>query len=436
MRRLYRLFSVIVMVGLIIGLTACGSKPAADNGPKTVKVLSMEQAGPTTDEMNAIVAKFNEANPNIKVDIEYVSYDALHDKITTAMSSNPPVYDVMLVDDIWYAEFVKDGYLWDVSDKIDANMKANIFPAAWDISTVNEKVYGMPWLLDQMYFYYNADMLKQAGFDNPPKTWEEMESQAKVIKEKGLADYPMVWEWSQAESAICDFVALLYGNGGTLVDAQGKPSFNNEKGQEVLTWMVKTLDEGISNPASISYVEEDARNVFSQGKAAFTLNWVYMYDMANNDPKESEVTGKVKMALVPVFDSMAKTGLESSTNDGSMGFSVVNKSPNRDAAWEFVKFLTSDPIQKAYSAHLLPIWSNEYKGDSLTALEGLNASNPVTVPAFVAQFPTSHVRPKVPYYLEGSKALQLALQEALTKQKSPADALNEAAAKWVDLQSK
>jgi multiple sugar transport system substrate-binding protein len=42
----------------------------------------------------------------------------------------------------------------------------------------------------------------------------------------------------------------------------------------------------------------------------------------------------------------------------------------------------------------------------------------------------------VPYYLEGSKALQLALQEALTKQKTAAQALNDAAAKWVELQSK
>ena len=57
------------------------------------------------------------------------------------------------------------------------------------------------------------------------------------------------------------------------------------------------------------------------------------------------------------------------------------------------------------------------------------------VPEFSEQFPYSHVRPKVPFYPEASKALQLALQQALTKQKSPADALNEAAATWQKLQS-
>jgi len=52
---------------------------------------------------------------------------------------------------------------------------------------------------------------------------------------------------------------------------------------------------------------------------------------------------------------------------------------------------------------------------------------------FKAQFPFAHVRPKVPYYTEGSKALQLALQEALTKQKSAKEALDAAAAKWIEL---
>ena len=80
--------------------------------------------------MNAIVAEFNEANPDIKVEIEYVAYDALHDKITTAMASNPPAYDVFLADDIWYAEFAKSGYVLDVTDRISKDTHDKIFAAA------------------------------------------------------------------------------------------------------------------------------------------------------------------------------------------------------------------------------------------------------------------------------------------------------------------
>ena len=64
---------------------------------------------------------------------------------------------------------------------------------------------------------------------------------------------------------------------------------------------------------------------------------------------------------------------------------------------------------------------------------GYSESNKTTVPMFSEQFPYSYVRPKVTFYPEASKTLQLALQEALTKSKTPQEALYDAAAKWVTL---
>src|SRR3990172_7767091 len=107
MRTNSRFMMIVLVFVLAINLVSCGGGQPA--GPVTIKVLTMQQAGPTVDEMNAIVAEFNKANPNIKVEIEYVSYDALHDKITTAMASSPPAYDVFLMDDVWYAEMAKAG---------------------------------------------------------------------------------------------------------------------------------------------------------------------------------------------------------------------------------------------------------------------------------------------------------------------------------------
>jgi multiple sugar transport system substrate-binding protein len=427
MKKLFQSISLLFVVILIVGSVGCSS---ADSGPKTVHVLAMEQAGPTVDEMNTIVAEFNEDNPNVEVIIDYVSYDALHDKITTAMASSPPAYDVFLVDDIWYAEFAKAGYIWDVSDKITDDMKNNIFEAAWDITVVDGKTYGLPWLLDQKYFYYNEEILNQAGFEAPPATWEEMVAQAKVIKEQGLVEYPIVWSWGQYEAAVCDWVTLLYGNGGALLDEAGNPVFNDEKGVATLTWMVQTIDEGITNPSSVSYVEEDVRNVFSQGKAAFATNWVYMYDLVNFNEEESQVTGKIKMSLMPAFEG---SGVKSATQDGSMGFSFAAESPVKEVAWEYVKYVTSEDVQNRYSAHLLPIWETSYEGEQLEKLMSYSESNKTTVPMFSEQFPYSYVRPKVPFYPEASKALQLALQEALTKIKTPQQALDDAAAKWETL---
>jgi len=58
---------------------------------------------------------------------------------------------------------------------------------------------------------------------------------------------------------------------------------------------------------------------------------------------------------------------------------------------------------------------------------GYSESNKTTVPMFSEQFPYSYVRPKVTFYPEASKSLQLALQEALTKSKTPQEAANELA---------
>ena len=419
--RLFAFVFVLVLIAVSVGCQP--QEPEA----ATVRVLAMDQAGPTVEEMNTIVEEFNEANPNVEVIIDYVSYDALHDKVTTAMASSPPAYDVFLVDDIWYAEFADAGYIWDVSDKITPEMKENIFDAAWDITVVEGKTYGLPWLLDQKYFFYNEDILNQAGITEPPKTWEEMIDQAKIIKDKGLVEYPIVWSWGQYEAAICDWVTLLYGNGGSLVDDAGNPTFNDATGVETLSWMVQSIEDGITNPASISYVEEDVRNVFSQGKAAFATNWVYMYDLVNYNEDESQVTGKIKMSLKPAF---AGSGVTSATQDGSMGFSVAAESPAKEVAWEYIKYVTSEDVQNRYSAHLLPIWKTSFEGEQLNTLMGYSEANKTTVPMFSEQFPYSFVRPKVTFYPEASKSLQLALQEALTKSKTPQQALDDAAAKW------
>lgn len=428
MKTLSRLITLVFVLALVVGIASCAQQEA--EGPATVHVLAMEQAGPTVEEMDSIVAEFNETNPNVEVVIDYVSYDALHDKITTAMASSPPAYDAFLVDDIWYSEFADKGYIFNVSDKITQEMKDGIFEAAWDIPTVEGEVYGMPWLLDEKYFFYNEKLLNEAGFSDPPRTWEEMLEQATVIKEKGIAEYPIVWSWGQYEAAICDWVTLLEGNGGKLVDEAGNPTFNDEIGVETLTWMVQTIDDGITNPASVSYVEEDVRNVFSQGKAAFALNWTYMYDLVNLNEEESQVTGEIKMALMPAFSG---SGVESATLDGSMGFSVADTSPAKEAAWSYIEYLTSEDVQNRYSAHLLPIWETSFEGEAGEQLMSYSESNAVTVPMFKEQFPYSSVRPKVPFYPEASKALQLALQEALTGQKTPEQALNDAAAKWAEL---
>ena len=415
---------VAAATALAVVVGSFGSALAQDK--TTLNLIGMAQAGMTPDEMNAVIAEFQEVNPGVEIVPEYVAYDALHDKIATGMASGSAPFDIMLVDDIWFPEFADAGWLLDVSADIPPEMLADSSTAAWDIVTYDGKQYGLPWLLDQLYFYYNADMLTQAGFDAPPTTWEELLTQAQAMKDQGIVEYPIVLPWGQIEASITQFVALLYGNGGQFFDEAGNPVFNSPEAVETLQWMVDAVASGLVNPASTTYGEEDARNAISAGKAAFTINWAYMYDLANN-PDESTVPGQIAMAMMPVSQKGADAGIVSSSNNGSMGFAVAAGSENAQAAFDFVTYLTSKDVQKRYAAHVTPLWT------SLASDPELLAAQPVLLDMFAKQWPYAQVRPKVPYYLEMSQNLQVAIQEALIGSKSAQQALDDAVATAVEL---
>ena len=430
MRSLYKIGLFVLVLMFLVGTVGCAPKPAA--GPVTIHVITMDQAAMKTSEIDEVARAFEAQNPDIKVNMEYVSYDNLHDKIVTGMAAKPPAYDAVMVDVIWPDEFIKAGYLLDVTSRVTPEMKSGMFPAAWNGVTRNGKIYGMPWLMDVKYFMYNKDMLSKAGFSNPPATWDELVAQAQVIKQKGIAEYPIIWSWNQKEGVVCDYTALLYGMGGQFLDGSGKPVFNNDKGVNTLTWMKKTIDDGLSNPNSVAADEAAVEADFIAGKSAFAVNWLSQY-ADSNDSTKSQIVGQAAFAPMPVFKAGADAGIKGSSVDGSSSFAVIATSPYADQTWKFLTYLTSNEVQIKYSKEQLPVWQADYQGDALTALEGATPTNPITVPAFLAQFPYANERPTVPYYNEGSAALQLAIQEALTGVKSPQDALNEAAAKWVDL---
>ena len=432
MRKLSPVFLMTMIFIMAFSVVGCAPKAA---GPVTIHILTMDQAGLKPAEIDQIAREFEAKNPDIKVNMEYVGYDYVHDKIVTGMAAKPPAYDAAMIDVIWPDEFIKANYLLDTTSRVTADMKANMFPASWNGVTRNGKIYGIPWLMDVKYFMYNQDMLQKAGISAPPKTWEEMVEQAKIIKQKGIAEFPIIWSWNQKEGVVCDYTVLLYGLGGAFLDASGKPVFNDDKGVQVLTWMKQTIDDGLSNPSSVSSDENAVEADFLAGKSAFAVNWLFQYS-DSNDSTKSQIVGKAAFAPMPVFDAGAKAGIKGSSVDGSSSFAIMATSPYPDQTWKFLSYLASNDVQMKYSAEMLPVWQNDFQGDSLKKLEGATATNPVTVPAFLAQFPFANERPTVAYYNEGSAALQLAIQEAQTGVKTPKAAMDEAAAKWVQLAAK
>ena len=195
----------------------------------TLNALFMSQSAYSEADVRAMTDAYVAAHPDVKVNLEFVPYEGLRDKTLLAQGSGTG-YDVVLFDVIWPAEYATNGILADVSSRITPEMKAGVLPGAWTTVEYQGKQYGMPWILDTKYLFYNKDMLAKAGIAAPPKTWDELTEQAKIIKEKGIVEYPIVWSWAQAEAVICDYTTLLSAYGGSFLDADGKPVFDQGGG--------------------------------------------------------------------------------------------------------------------------------------------------------------------------------------------------------------
>lgn len=380
----------------------------------TINGLYMAQAAYSEADVRAMTEDFTKANPDIKVNLEFVPYEGLHDKTVLAQGSGGG-YDVVLFDVIWPAEYATNNVLVDVSSRVTDDMKKGVLPGAWSTVEYEGKYFGLPWILDTKYLFYNKDILAKAGIANPPKTWEELAEQAKIIKDKGLLATPIAWSWAQAEAVICDYTTLVSAYGGDFLK-DGKPDFQQGGGLDALKYMVTSYSSGLTNPNSKEFLEEDVRKVFQNGEAAFALNWTYMYNLAN-DPKESKVAGHV--GVVPAPGIAGKS--EVSAVNGSMGLGITATSQHQDEAWKYIEFMTSQANQNKYAKLSLPIWASSYDDPAVTkGQEELIATAKL---GLAAMYP----RPTTPKYQELSVALQQAIQESLLGQSSPEDALKSAA---------
>ncbi|WP_019172540.1 extracellular solute-binding protein [Pseudaminobacter salicylatoxidans] len=379
-----------------------------------LNALFMAQAAYSEADVRAMTEAFTKANPDVTVNLEFVPYEGLHDKTVLAQGSGGG-YDVVLFDVIWPAEYAANNVLVDVSDRITSDMKDGVLPGAWTTVEYEGKRYGLPWILDTKYLFYNKEILEKAGITNPPKTWDELAEQAKTIKEKGVLDTPISWSWSQAEAVICDYTTLVSAYKGEFLK-DGKPAFQTDGGLDALNYMVDSYKSGLTNPNSKEFLEEDVRRVFQNGEAAFALNWTYMYNMAN-DPKDSKVAGKVGVVPAPGVEGKS----EVSAVNGSMGLGITTTSKHPDEAWKYIEYMTSQATQNAYAKLSLPIWTSSYEDPAVA--EGQEDMIAAAKVALAAMYP----RPTTPKYQELSTALQLAIQEALLGQATPEDALNTAA---------
>lgn len=412
----------VLLAGLAAGtaftLPACSVTGTQQTGGKgsgtgTLHALFMQQAGYSTDNVRAMTAAFRKKHPDIKVVPTFVTYEALHDKIVTAAAAG--TYDVVVIDCIWPAEFATKQIVTDLTGRYPASWRKDILGGALGTAEYRGKYYGVPWGMDTKFFYANEALLKKAGAD--PKsldTWDGVLEAARKVKAKGGVKYPLAWSWSQAEALMCDYAQLVGAFGGSFVDSSGNLTLNKGGAVTALEWMRKTISDGLTNPASTTFLEADVEKTMNNGQAAMCLNWTY-YLASSNDAKNSKVVGDVTIHRTPAGPDGKRPGV-----NGSMALSISPGSKNQDAAWTYVKWMTSPAEVEPYAAGALPIWAQSYRKPSVTK------SAPETFAAAAEQLDDLIARPQVANYNGVSKVIQAELQKALLGDKSPQAALDDA----------
>lgn len=373
--------------------------------------------------MNKAAREFEKKSGH-KVNIHYFTYDEQYPEIIKSVNLKNAKFDVFSLDLIWTAEFVKNNYLYDLSKEIKP--LANDIPEALlDAFTVDNNIYGMPFLVDYQIFFYNTEMIKKAGFDAPPKTLEEMLEQMRVMKKKGIVEYPWYDSWNQSEALICEYVWLTAAFGGKTFDDNGNPIFNKGAGVEALSFMKKLIEEKLVSPLALNSIEYMIRKSFIKGLCAFNTNWENQHTEMI-DPTISDVVDSSGMGLIPVSEKvLGKYSNDTVSISGFEGLAILSNSNVKDEAWEFIKYISSPEIQP-YNFDMMPIWKSVQESKEIIEVDPL-------MPLKAKQVAAVHHRPKVDKYTEISAIMQLYIHKALKNELSVQEALDKAVKEIIDV---
>ena len=336
---LKRLFLVVTVFFLIGGLVQAES------------IRLLMESVPDTRYIQELLPQFK-TETGIDVDMEVISYIDMHSKLVPQLVSPKGSYDAIVVDFYWVGEFTKAGWLMPLDDLVKRdNFDTGVYvPKLIElVGRVDNTLYMLPFYNYSMAIIYRKDMIEdpkeQAAFKAKygmdlkiPKTWDEYWKQVEFFSRDtnndGKTDmFGTVIQGQRGDCISMQWSNYLYALGGQYNDSNWNPTLNSAAGVAALTAYREALQK-FSPPGSESYCFDEGFNVLAQGKA-FSLQTFNIMFAGFEDPESSKVVGKVAITPNP------GGGL-----NGAWGWAIPKSSPNKEAAWKFLKWVESYEIAK------------------------------------------------------------------------------------------
>jgi multiple sugar transport system substrate-binding protein len=280
-----------------------------------------------------LVRGFELENPGVRVQVQQIPWSAAHEKLLTAFvgRSTP---DLAQLGNTWISEFAALRALeplapWLAKSAVDST---KFFHGIWDTNTIDGMPYGVPWYVDTRVLFYRKDILKQAGYDSMPATWEDwheaMLSMKKIVGADKFAIYLPMNEWPPA------VILGLQAGSPLLADHDTRGAFTGPAFRRAFSFYVDLYHSGLAPPVRNNEVanlyQEFARAYFSM---YITGPW-NLGEFRNRLPKE----------LQDAWGTAALPGPDAATPGVSLagGSSLVlfRSSVHREAAWRLVEYLS------------------------------------------------------------------------------------------------
>jgi len=346
--------------------------------------ISFWAMGAEGEFVQKLVPEFERQNPGLKVKVQMVPWTAAQEKLVTAFASdNSP--DVYQLGNTWVPQFSALGAIENLDAWIQKSLtikREKYFEGIWDTNVLDGKVYGIPWYVDTRILFYRKDVLAKAGYNVPPKTWEELYDCSKKIKAKLPAEkYPIYIptnEWAP-------FVIFgLQANAKLLKNNNSYGNFQSKEFQYAFTYLINLIKQDLA-PLSASQVT----NIY-QAFAGEYLN-MYISGPWNINEFKKWMTGdladKWMTAPLPNMSGVKYPGVSLA---GGSSLVMSGHSKKKELAWKFIEYLSTPKVQVELY-HLindLPAVKDAWEDASL--------KDDIYLKAFYDQFQNVVATPKIP----------------------------------------
>ena len=286
--------------GSAAGIAAAATLGRVPRASAADAPIYFETWSAAVDTVKSHIGAF-EKQTGLKVIYSNTPWAQYREALITKFVGGAPI-DTLWVSDSWLPEWAEAGWIKPVDQyKELTKYNGDVEKFCVNSMTYKGKQYGITYYTGFMGFIVNEAMLQKAGIKNPPTTWAEVREQAKIIKAKGLSEYPLLVNMAN-ETWVIEFMsALVFSHGGHFTDDQGNAIMQDPKNGavEALSMLVDCVhkDKTLS-PSCVETGELEGLKSFLSGRYAFGLIPKFRLRTLN-DPKQSQIAGHAKLVLMP-----------------------------------------------------------------------------------------------------------------------------------------